>query len=248
MAKEFEVRWDGEVPGTPSQVWDALTVHTAGWLWKIEYEPRVGGAERGLNGNGGKVTAWDPPRHFATRAEADGWFNELRCDLEPTASGTYLRYTHRSVADEAGYDQELDACRRHTEFYQHSLCEYVRHFAGRDAVYVAADAPESSAHGGFAALRRALGVPQNVTVGDRVLLSGPDGLDPIDGVIDYDTDAFLGVRTADALYRFYGRDAWGWPVGVSLHLFAGGVDEAATEQAWTEWLDGVFAVEREKVS
>jgi hypothetical protein len=44
MAKEFEVRWEGELPAAPQQVWDAVTLHADGWLWKIEYEPWVGAA------------------------------------------------------------------------------------------------------------------------------------------------------------------------------------------------------------
>ena len=71
----------------------------------------------------------------------------------------------------------------------------------------------------------------------------PAGIEPIDGVVDYATDAFLGVRSADALYRVYGRDAWGWPVGVAHHLFADGVDQAAAGQAWSAWLNGVFVAE-----
>ena len=71
----------------------------------------------------------------------------------------------------------------------------------------------------------------------------PAGWTPIEGVVDYATGAFLGVRSADALYRVYGRDAWGWPVGVAHHLFADDADEAAAERAWGDWLDGVFATE-----
>jgi hypothetical protein len=62
-------------------------------------------------------------------------------------------------------------------------------------------------------------------------------------VVDYSTPAFLGVRSDDALYRFYGRDAWGWPVGVGHHLFAAGTDRETTERAWSAWLAGVFATE-----
>ena len=244
MAEQFEIHWEGELPASPQQVWDAFTRHSAGWLWKIDYEPWVGGAERGLTAGGGTVTAWDPPRHFATRTrpetERDG-FNELEYLLEPRGAGTYLRYTHRGTL--AGdYDREVDACRQHTAFYNHSLGEYACHFSGRDPVHVALDAPEVSAHGGFAALKRALGLPGDVAAGDRVRLT-PAGLEPIDGVVDYATDAFLGVRSADALYRFYGRDVWGWPVGVSLHLFAGDADETASERDWSAWLDRVFATE-----
>jgi hypothetical protein len=57
MPKDFEVGWSGDLPGTPEQIWEAITVHTAGWLWPIEYEPRAGGAERGLTG-GGTVDGW----------------------------------------------------------------------------------------------------------------------------------------------------------------------------------------------
>jgi hypothetical protein len=243
---EFEVRWDGELAGTPEQVWDAITARTAGWLWHIDYEPRVGGRESGLNEDGGTVTAWDPPRHFANRS-ADGG-NTLDYVLTPGSGGTHLAYRHRGVLTEND-DVELDACRQHTAFYYHSLGEYVRHFAGRDAAYVTADAPEASADGGSARLRQALGVPAAVAVGDRVRLA-PAGLDPaagvgegvngLDGVVDYLTPAFLGVRTPDALYRFYGRDAWGWPVGVAHHLFGEDVDAAAAGAAWQSWLTGLF--------
>jgi hypothetical protein len=242
MAKQFEVQWEGELPATPQEVWDAFTVHTAGWIWKIEYEPRVGGAERGLTSGGGTVTGWDPPRHFSTRARDGDGFNQIDCLLEPRGAGTHLRYVHRGVIAE-DYDRQLDACRQHTAFYYHSLGEYLRHFSGRDAAYVAAEAPEASAHGGFAALRRALGVAEDVAVGDRVRLT-PAGLAPIEGVVDYATPAFLGVRGADGLFRCYGRDAWGWPVGVAHHLFTGDAGEAAaSERAWSAWLDGVFATE-----
>jgi hypothetical protein len=52
------------------------------------------------------------------------------------------------------------------------------------------------------------------------------------------------VRSADALHRVYGRDAWGWPVSVAHHVFDGDTDAAATSQAWSQWLDGVFTTEK----
>jgi hypothetical protein len=114
--RPFEVRHEGLLPATPEEAWAAITRQTAGWLWEITYEPRVGGAERGLTTDGGTVTAWDPPRHFATRAQRpDGWFN-----------------------------------------------------------------------------------------------------------------------------RVYGRDAFGWPVGVAHDLFADGVDGPAVQDGWRVWLDGVL--------
>jgi hypothetical protein len=104
--------------------------------------------------------------------------------------------------------------------------------------YAVVDAPESSADNGYATLRAALGVPADAATGDRVHLT-PQGVEPIDGVIDYVTDAFLGIRTANALYRIYGRDKWGWPVGVSVHQFDGGADEDI-RQAWDKYLTEIF--------
>src|SRR3954469_24776510 len=184
LVRGWEVRWEGELPAGPQDVWDAITQHADGYPWRIDYEPRLGGAERGLTAGGGTVTAED-------------------------------------------FDRQLDACRQHTTFYQHSLGQYACHFAGRDPVYVSVDGPASSAEGGFLALRRALGLPDDVVAGDPVRLE-PAGLTPIEGVVDYANDAFLGIRTADALYRVYGRDTWGFPAAVAHHLFADGVDQQAS--------------------
>ena len=235
MAKDFEVTWEGLLPASPAVVWDAFTARTAGWLWEISYEPRVGGAERGLTGGGGEVTVWEPHRRFVTCASDGTGVNRLTYVLEPREAGTHLRFTHEGTIS-GDHDLELDACRRHTAFYYHSLGEYLRHFAGRDASYVTAQAPETSADGGFAVLRRALGVPSGVAAGDRVRLSGPA---PISGVVDYATGMFLGVRDETALYRFYGRDRWGWPVGVAVHRFGPGPDG----EAWGSWLNEINADE-----
>jgi hypothetical protein len=93
------------------------------------------------------------------------------------------------------------------------------------------------ADGDFNRLRRALGVAGDLAVGDPVRLA-PAGTD---AVVDYVTGEFLGVRSADALYRFFGRDRWGWPVGVSAHLFGGKAETA--ERAWSGWLNDVFSTE-----
>jgi uncharacterized protein YndB with AHSA1/START domain len=241
--KEFEVRFEAELPATPEEVWYALTLNTAAWIWEISYEPRVGGAEQGLGG--GTVTAWEPPHHLAARAERpNGWWNNLDTVLEPGAGGTQMRYVHTSVTPEETYDVELDACRKHTALYYHNLAEYLRHFKGRKAAYAEADGPEGSARPGtFAGLRRALGLGKDASVGDRVRLE-PDGLEPIEGVVDYATPEFLGVRTGDALYRFFGRDAFGWPVGVGIHLFDERADATRMSEAWRVWLDELLGKER----
>lgn len=222
MAERFEVTWEGELPASPRSVWEAFTAHTSGWLWEISYEPRLGGAEKGLTGGGGTVTAWEPHRRFTTGSSHG--FNELDYRLEARGFGTYLRFRHRGEFGAEDYDLQLDACRRHTAFYYHSLGEYLRHFAGRDAAYATFDTSC-----GFAALRRALGVADDVAVGD------PVRSELVEGVVDYASDTFLGVRGPSGLYRFYGRDRWGWPVGVAVHEFSG------APASWGAWLSEVEA-------
>ena len=85
----------------------------------------------------------------------------------------------------------------------------------------------------FETLKRELGASEE---GDRVSLPNGGG----DGVVDYATPAFLGVRTGDALYRFFGRNHFGGPVGMSIHHF-GDVDVDAATRDWSEWLNGVHA-------
>ena len=131
MYKQMETRWEGELAGRPQQIWDGFTHHAAAWIWEIAYEPRVGGAERGLTSAGGTVTVWEPPRHFRTEARRpDGWFNN---SLDYTLDGTHLSYVHTCAMEPSEFDVQYDACIQHTRFYYHSLGEYLRHFAGRDA-------------------------------------------------------------------------------------------------------------------
>jgi hypothetical protein len=47
---------------------------------------------------------------------------------------------------------------------------------------------------------------------------------------------FIGVRTSDALYCFFGRNAFGAPVGMSIHMFRNGIDAAETRRKWQTWL------------
>jgi uncharacterized protein YndB with AHSA1/START domain len=232
MTKEFEVGFEGTLAATPEDCWRAITVDAGSWSWPIRYEPRVGGRETGLTSYGGEVTTWEPGERFATRCEKDDWFNELDYTFDRRGTETHLKFVHRGVFVE-DWDTNYDACRQHTAFYYHSLGEYLRHFNGRPATYAMTEAPETSAYpDGFTKLKNALGAPD--AVGDRIVVVGEEG------VVDYLTPNFLGVRTADALYRFYGRNAFGWRIGVGRHHFAD-VDTEAEENRWQAWLSEVFA-------
>src|SRR6478609_7295139 len=231
MLRPFTVTWEGVLPGTPEQVWNALTRQSAAWIWEIDFDPRVGGAERGLTSGGGTVTVWEPPRRFATRAErADGWHNQLDYDFERHPDGTLLRYRHRSVTDDVGWIELVEQCTEHTDFYLHSLGEYVRWFDGREARYVGVDGDATAA-----ALFAALELPGDAHPGDVVTLRGPGGA-PLHGTLDWLTPRFLGLRADDLLFRVYGRDRWDDPTTIALHLFDPAADVGAAERELREWL------------
>ena len=216
MYEQMETRWEGELPGTPEQIWDGITKHAGAWLWPIAYEPRVGGSERGLTSDGGTVTVWEPTRHFRTEASRpDGWFNVIDFRFD----GNRLSLVHTCAMEASELAVQHDACIQHTNFYYHSLGEYLGHFAGREVHYLAFD----DVPGSTADVCARLGIPATAVAGDKVE----------HGTIDYRAGSFVGVRTEDALLRIYGRDVWDWPVGFAVHTFDGTGDE----RRWRELLD-----------
>jgi hypothetical protein len=229
MGKEFEIRREVELPATPEEVWDAVATGpgTASWLFPEEPGPD-------------DLIESDRPRRYAVRTEGEGgFFNALEFVIEAREGGTtVLRYVHSGVFDDEGWDDQYDAVNSHTDFYLHTLGQYLEHFAPRTATYVGGgpeglNGPEASmTPDAFEQLKRALGASAE---GDRVSVPNGGG----DGVVDYANDKFLGVRTGDALYRFFGRNAWGGPVGMSVHHF-GDVDADEAGRAWREWLEGVY--------
>jgi uncharacterized protein YndB with AHSA1/START domain len=244
-AKRFEYRWEGEIAGSPEQVWEAFTQRGDSYLWPITYELWEGGAESGLSQDGGVITTYEPHRHFVTVAGDGDVENRLDYLLERTAGGTTLRYHHETGVEEVEWDVQKEACYAHTDIYLHTLRSYVEHFSGQVATYVSTEGPASSATADdLAIVAVALGVPTDAEVGDRVVLS-PSGLPPLEGEVDFRSDTMLGVRTADAFLRVYARGTWGWPPSVALHLFADGVDQDAEQESWQRWLHGVFASETE---
>lgn len=226
MGREFEVRREVELPGTPEQVWEAVSTEAglASWL----FPERVEGAQ-----------AWEPPHHLAVRQEGEGgWFNALEYTIEGRAGGATLRYVHSGILDDAGWDDQYDAVSQHTDFYLHTLGQYLAHFAPRTATYVG-DVPgglsapaASTGPDGFERLKAALGVA-GLAEGE------PVSFELGDGVVDYDRGSFLGIRTGDGLYRFFGRNAFGGPVALALHDFSGG-DAAQRRQALQAWLNRIY--------
>ena len=161
MSREFEVTREIDLPAAPEDVWTAITAAKAAWMFPSSAEVPAGEAPP----EGGPVTTWDPPSRLVIRMEApDGSFNALDYAIEAREGGTaHLRYVHSGILAD-GWEDQYDAIGGHTDFYLHTLGQYLEHFNGREVTYVGQpssgiDGPESA--GGADAmdtLRAALGI------------------------------------------------------------------------------------------
>ena len=107
-------------------------------------------------------------------------------------------------------------------------------------VFTDVQAPPSSATpDGFVRLKKALGV-ESAAAGSTVELE-LDGVGRLSGEVDFANENFLGLRTNDALYRFFGRNAFGATVGMTVHDFSGSGDPDSTAKAWGGFLESVYA-------
>jgi uncharacterized protein YndB with AHSA1/START domain len=246
MSRAFEITREVDLPASPDDVWTAITADTAAWQFPTGLEvPADGGPPANV-----PVETWEPPHRLVIRIQSpDGTFNALDYTIEARAGGTaHLRYVHSGILAD-GWEDQYDAIGGHTDFYLATLAEYLEHFNGRPVTYVGQpsagiEGPETAGDpDAMDTLRAALGLSADARAGDRVEASLGDA-GTLDGVVDYATPEFLGVRTADGLYRFFGRNHYGSVVGMSAHLFAGAVDAAAHEAALKAWLDGVYAPQR----
>ncbi|GAA5170819.1 MULTISPECIES: ATPase [Amycolatopsis] len=229
MGKEFKIEREVVLPAAPEEVFAAVTTGTAGWLFPT---PQPDPADP-------VVKNWEPPHRYTVRQDGeDGWFNALDYIIEARDGGTAaLRYVHSGIFTD-DWDTQYDGASKHTDFYHHTLAQYLRHFPGRKATYAEVHGPAaSSTPTALESVKKSLGVSR---ADETVRLELP-GLAPVDAVVDYLNEYFIGLRTADAMYRIFGRNNFGSTVDVGAHLFADGADEKRVEQAWREFLNGVFA-------
>ncbi|MDI2033310.1 SRPBCC family protein [Paenarthrobacter nitroguajacolicus] len=226
--RNFEIVADTELPGTPERVWNAVTADTAAWMFPTDQWPAV-------------KTVEEYPTHLVSRMEGpEGWFNQLEHVLEPLEGGrAKLHYVHSGIFAD-NWDEQYDGASKHTRFYLHTLGQYLEFFDGRPVVFTDIQAPASSqTPDGFVQLKRALGV-EGAAAGTAVDVE-LEGVGRLSGEVDFADGNFLGLRTADAMYRFFGRNAFGAPVGMTVHDFSGSGDAELTAKSWGSFLEKVYA-------
>jgi hypothetical protein len=198
------------------------------------------------------VTAWEPLKRLAYRSDEgagegetgetgeSGRFVAFEFHIEGRGGGrTVLRMVTSGFLPGDDWEAEYDAMVKGLELFFSTLVEYLRHFPGRTATPITAFGPPvTDWPRAWAVLHRALGLRGTVAPGAPVRCT-PEGLAPIEGVVYFVNPHTLGVRTADALYRFL-RGLHGAMV-VGHHLFSADVDREQTERAWQAWLSRLFA-------
>ncbi|MGX9902279.1 SRPBCC family protein [Arthrobacter sp. SA17] len=226
--REFEIVVDTELPGTPEQVWEAVTKDTPAWMFPTDQWPAV-------------RTVDDYPRHLVTRMDGpDGWFNQLEHVLEPVEGGrAKLHYVHSGIFTD-DWEQQYDGASKHTEFYLHTLGQYLKHFNGKPVAFADIQAPASSQEPqGFVRLKEVLGAGDAVQ--GQSLDMELDGVGRLSGEVDFSNEHFLGLRTSEAMYRFFGRNSFGAPVGMTVHDFSGKTSSEEIATAWAGFLERVYA-------
>src|SRR5438094_725133 len=145
MSKEFEIRREVVLPAEPEAVYAAITTGQANWMFPVPSPaPQVA----------------EPPGRFAVRIDGeDGWFNALEYVIEARDGGTaVLRYVHSGVFTD-DWDNQYDGASKHTDFYLHTLGQYLACFPGRTAAYISIPGPVASADPkAMDTLERALGL------------------------------------------------------------------------------------------
>jgi len=247
MAHPFELSNEIEVEATPEEVWEAITTGPGMDAWfmgKNEVTPGEGGKVRTeLPGFGfeGTITTWEPPTRLAERSPEgeDGSLHAFEYLIEGRGKGsTVVRWVHSGFLGD-NWEAEYEGLSEGDPMYFDKLAKYLTYFRGRTATPVNVFGPHvGDREKAWEVFRRGLGLPGPVALGDRVRLT-PEGLPPLEGVVDYLSPSFLGVRTDDGLYRF--MHTFDASAGLGHHIFVDGLDQQETEQAWASWLTKLFA-------
>ena len=243
-----------EVPGTPEEVWQAIATGPgiSSWLLPAEIEEQDGKpVALKLNFGPGmetrsEVTAWDPPRMFAT--QADGFIPDSppiasEWSIEARAGGNCIvRIVQSLFASTDDWDDQLGCDEVVFAAFLRTLQIYLRHFRGLRSTVMKwmVPAPGTEAEA-WERLTTALGL-KDVSVGQTY--SAPVGVPPLSGVVEYVNqspyDILLRLDKPEPAVAAFGAVNCGGQimVGLSVYLYGDQTAETAAHQTplWDAWL------------
>ena len=257
------VQMEVEVPGTPEEVWQAIATGPgiSSWFVPTEFEERDGKpVAMKLNFGPGMeprsaVTAWDPPRMFAT--EADGWMlgapsiaNEWT--VEARAGGVcILRIVQSLFASTDDWNNQLEGAKGGLAGFLSILRIYLTHFRGQRSAMMKWMAPFAGTEAeAWETLTAALGV-KGLCIGQRY--TAPAGVPALSGVVEYLTqnpnDALLRVDKPGPGVAALGAFNCGGPIMVALNFYLYGEQAAGTvaheTPLWEAWFQKRFPMPKE---
>jgi uncharacterized protein YndB with AHSA1/START domain len=242
MSHSFEEPTELSFDLPPEAVWEAIATGPGLSSWfmgatEVDLEERVVRTTMGGYAQESAIGAHEPGRHFSFRGaeSVDGRFFAMEFLIEARSSGsTVLRVVSSGFLPGDDWEAEFEAMQAGGRMYLHTLEEYLTHFAGRPGVAVTPSAPFGDLDRRWDAMKADLGLTGAESTGDTITIT-PSGLPSIRGTVDLATWDVLGVRSADALYRFYRGY---YAAGVGHHLFASS-DPSVSTLGWQAWLDTV---------
>ncbi|PPK71353.1 SRPBCC domain-containing protein [Actinokineospora auranticolor] len=234
-----------ELAATPEQVWQAVSTPDGLSLWFVPHENAGGEIEGdfgGGNSQAGQTLELEPGRRVVFGAPGPDGVPPMTFEflVEGRAGTTELRLIQNGFFGD-DWETEFDGFGRGWDMFLHNLAEYFRHFPGLPVTNVVATAFTARPGGEvWTDLTTRLGADPALSLDDQVRLT-PDGLDPIEGVVDLRGDRLLGIRTENGFYRFMSDDIHHM-VNTSQYFYGVTVDRATRTAAWQTWIDGLAGV------
>lgn len=238
---------ESELAATPDQVWQAISTPAGMSIWFVPHEQagdRIEADFGGDNTQAGQVLDWEPGKRVRYGVPGPDGAPPMTIEflVEGRQDGTTLLRLVQSGFFGGGdadddWDAEYDGFGKGWDMFLHNLAEYFRYFPGLPVANVVATAfTELPGETVWAGLIARLGA--DPALGERVRLT-PEGLEPIEGVVDLRDSALLGVRTEHGFYRFMVDDLHHM-VSTTQYFYGITVDHAARAArtaAWQSWLD-----------
>jgi uncharacterized protein YndB with AHSA1/START domain len=237
-----------EVPGTPEEVWAAIATGPgiSSWFVPHEVDEHDGGRVRMDFGGGfadsATVTAWEPPHRVVLTGDGDRalafeWLVEAR------DGGTCLvRLVNTGFGPGEDWDADYHGMSEGWPLFLENLRLHLTHFRGQPArAVIPSTVVPGTLDSAFEQVCAALGIPADLSAGDRLEASAP-GAPPLRGQVA-STRATGGARAYFLVLddpvpgtAFLCGERAGDTVALSLWLYLYGPDAADVTDLWSPFL------------